>query len=104
MQLQAVSLALLTKWAYNLVSVGVDQTTQVLKDNYGPWMDRERRAAPARGTSEFWQGLRVSLLVQEFDTVPIRVYERKRRKGNKVVHDVDETGPISCPGIADLDK
>ena len=38
------------------------------------------------------------------DTVPIRVYERKRRKGNKGVHPDDETGLISCPGIADLDK
>ena len=38
------------------------------------------------------------------DTVPIRVYKRKRRKGNKVVHADDETGQISCLGIADLDK
>ena len=38
------------------------------------------------------------------DTVPIRVYERKRRKGNKGVHPDDETGLISCPSIADLDK
>ena len=38
------------------------------------------------------------------DTVPIRVYERKRRKGNKVVHADDETGPINSPAIADLDK
>ena len=38
------------------------------------------------------------------DTAPIRVYERKRRKGNRVVHANDETSQISCPGIADVDK
>ena len=44
------------------------------------------------------------ILHESADTVPIRVYERKRRKGNKVVHADDETGSISCPGTADLDK
>ena len=51
-------MALLTKWAYRLMSSEVDLTTQVLKNNYGSWMDWERRMAPARGASVFWLGLR----------------------------------------------
>ena len=51
-------MALLTKWAYRLMSSEVDLTTQVLKNNYGSWMDWERRMALARGASVFWLGLR----------------------------------------------
>ena len=41
----------------------------------------------------FWGICRV------FDTVPIRVHERKRRKGNKLMHADDETSSISYLGI-----
>ena len=38
---QTMNLALQTEW--------VDMMLEVLKDNYGPWMDLERSAAPVRG-------------------------------------------------------
>ena len=54
LQLQAMNLALLRKWVDRFMSLEVDQATQVLKENYGPWMDWERHAVTVRGESVFW--------------------------------------------------
>ena len=56
--LQTINLALQTKWAGRLMSSEMDMTVEVLKDDYGPWMDREAHTALVQGTSAYWHSLK----------------------------------------------
>ena len=40
LQLQPMNLVQLIKWVYRLMSLEVNLITQVLKDNYSPWIGR----------------------------------------------------------------
>ena len=71
---QTMNLALLTEW--------VDMMLEVLKDNYGPWMDLERSAAPVRGA---W-ALRHILF-----------FEKKKKKKNFKAH--FKAGASTNPGF-----
>ena len=56
LQLQAMNVAQQRKWVYRLMSPEVDLTTQVLNDNYSPWMDQQRGMALVSGASAFLAG------------------------------------------------
>ena len=58
LDIQNMSMTLLTKWVAGLMSSFKDLVIQSLKESYGRGLDWEKYTALVQGVSPFWQGLR----------------------------------------------